>query len=117
MLGDSDLRFRIQLQGPLPSIDNPKAGTLSIRFSFCREKRLFRWQWLPYTPILDVYADIAVLLEVPCNELSFDFPEDAPIIRHYFQLINIKKKGPLWVTRKSCPVTLTLVHGDLRKDV
>jgi hypothetical protein len=89
-----------------------------FRFGFHSVRRTsFQWQRPRYTLISDVFAGIAVLLEVPRNELSFGFPDDDPVIQHYFQLINIKRKSPLLVMRKISPVTLTLVKGDLRLNV
>jgi hypothetical protein len=114
---EGKLRFRMQLQGPLPSMGGNTAGTLLIQFSFGEETTSFRWKWPYYTLIKNVCNDIAVLLKVPRDELNFHFLDDDPVIRYYFQLLNLKEEGPLLVTRKSSPVTLMLVHGDLLRKV
>jgi hypothetical protein len=113
------LRFRMQLRGPLPSIPGTTTRTLSIQFSSREEMTSFQWQWQwpPYTLISDVFADIAAMLQVPRNELTFSFSDDGPVIRHYFQLFNVMKKDSLLVVRKRGPVTLTLAYGDLRRNV
>jgi hypothetical protein len=107
---EAQLRFKIQLPTPPPSVTSSEPGALSIKVSFGNEneKVQFRWKWPNYKPIQNVYDEIAVLVGVSRHELEFLFPEDFSVIRHYFQLVAARQNAPLLVRRKSISVPLTL---------
>jgi hypothetical protein len=117
VVDDQQLRFRIELPTPLPSVTGNESGALLVKVSFGDETTLFRWKWPDYTPIREVCDEIALLLGVGRCELEFLFPEDYPIIRHYFQLIKARQDALLLVRRKSIAVPLTLVFGARRSQM
>jgi hypothetical protein len=98
-----EVKFEIRLPSPLPAISAAQPGSLLLRLLGGEAGVDFRWKWPGRTPLTEVFAEVAALLRIRREDLEFDFPEDDPIIRYFFQRRQIRR--PLLVTQKHRSVT------------